>query len=116
MVTHICECSNKRLPDDVPEITNDELLSYMGILIILGVTKKRNVDISEIWCPDSMHYFEYVTLTMPRTRFQTINRFITFDDVEKRTRDDSKFHKMQHIFPISKKHTQCYGTQLPYLR
>ena len=39
-----------------------------------------------------------VTLTMPRAKFQTISRYITFDDIETRTREDSKFHKMQHIF------------------
>ena len=98
MIRYICECTNKRLPDDKPEITEDQLLSYIGVLLILGVTKKRNVDISEIWSPNSTHYLDYVTLTMSRTHFQTISRYITFDDVDTRTREDSKFHKMQHIF------------------
>ena len=99
MVTHVCKCTNKRLPDNVLEIANDEMIVYIGILLILGITKKENVDITEIWSPNSMNYLDYVTLTMPRTKFQNISRYITFDDIETRGREDSKFHKMQqHIF------------------
>ena len=61
-------------------------MSYIGVLFILGVIKKRNVDISEIWCPKSIHFLEFSALTMPRT--VTINRYLTFDDVSTRTRED----------------------------
>ena len=37
MGTHICECTNKSLLDDVLKMTNGEMIGYMGILIILGV-------------------------------------------------------------------------------
>lgn len=69
----------------------------MGILIILGVIK-RNVDVAALWSPTSIHYQEYVTLTMSREEFKTICRCITFDDVDTCTEEDSKFHKMQYIF------------------
>lgn len=98
MIRHICTCTNKRLPDDVLEVTDNEIESYIGILILLGVTKKRNVDIDQIWSPSSMHYLEYVSLVMSRSRFQIISRYLTFDDVNERTTTMSKFHKMQYIF------------------
>ena len=53
-MTDICKCISKRLPDYAPEMTNDELHGYIGILFILEVTKNRNVDITEIWPPNSI--------------------------------------------------------------
>ena len=78
-------------------MTKDELHGYIGVLFILEVTKNRNVDITEIWFPNSMYYSDYPTLTMPGTKFQTISRCITFYNLKTRSREDSKFQKMQHI-------------------
>ena len=70
----------------------------MGNLIILEVTKKQNFNITEIWSPNSMQYLDFVTLTIPTTKFQIISRYITFDRIETYTGKDSKFQNMQHIF------------------
>ncbi len=91
-------CTNHRLPDDVPEVTDNEITGYIGILIILGLTKKRNIDVDQIWSPSSIHYFEYVTLIMSRNRYQIISRYLTFDYVDASTASTSKFRKMQYIF------------------
>ena len=64
-----------------------KLMSFIGTLLFLGVTKKRNVDVAEIWSSTSTHYLEYVTLIMPRS-------------VDKRTGEDSKFHMMEYVFSL----------------
>lgn len=100
MIQHIRDCTNKRLEDDIPEVTENEIWGFISILLILGVTKKRNVMIQEIWSPTSLHYQEFVTLIMSRNRFQQLCRFLTFDDVDGRRPTDSKFRKMKFLFSL----------------
>lgn len=100
MMRFILNCTNKRIPDEAKEIRIEELEGYIAISILLGLTKKRNVDISEIWNPSSCHYMDFCTLVMSRDRYKLISRFITFDDIEKRTNHTShdKFYKMRIVF------------------
>ena len=48
MIQHIRDCTNNRLNDDIPEITENEIWGFISILLMLGVTKKRNVMIQVI--------------------------------------------------------------------
>lgn len=45
MLRFILNCTNKRIPDDAKEISLEELEGYISICLLLGLTKKRNVDI-----------------------------------------------------------------------
>ena len=97
----ILDCTNKRLEDEEAEITEEELQGFFGLLIYFGVTKKRDVDVEEIWSPGSIHYSQIAVATMSRTRFQTISRRLTFDDIEtrkERLRTRGKFYKMEDVF------------------
>jgi hypothetical protein len=56
IVDKILICTNLRIqnPDDF--VTNNEFLSFVGLLILFGLTNKSNIEVSEIWCPTSIHY------------------------------------------------------------
>lgn len=97
----ILNCTNKRIPDHEREITLEELDGYIAICLLLGVTKKRNIDISEIWNRNSCHFMEFCTLVLPRDRYRLISRFVTFDDIEEReagSNSNDKFYKMRFVF------------------
>lgn len=98
MIRHIVQCTNRRMPDQIEEVCDEEIMAYFGLLLLFGVTKKRKVDIAEIWKRTSIHYLEIAALAMPRDRFMQISRFITFDDVSCRTLNGGKFYKMDYIF------------------
>lgn len=92
------------------EVTIDEIYAYIGILVLLGVLKKRNVEISDIWCENSgaFHRVDFVCATMSRERFQFLSRFITFDDIatrEERLQTDRKLFKFREIF--NRVRTKC---------
>ena len=84
--------------DDLSEVTENEVWGFISIVLILGVTKKRNVMIQEIWSPTSVHYQEFVTLIMSRNRFQQLSRYLAFDNVDTRRPSDTKFRKMENVF------------------
>ena len=64
----------------IKPITYDEIEAFFGLLLLFGVTKKGDIDISEIWCPTSVHYLHLGAATMPRLRFQQISSMICFYD------------------------------------
>ena len=81
------------------KITSEELYAYIGLLILLGITKKSDVSVESLWCRESLHYAPFAVATMARHRFQLISRFLTFDDLDTRTnRTNHKFYKMSEIF------------------
>jgi hypothetical protein len=55
-IEKIVTCTNLRMksPDDF--INRTELLSFIGLMIIFGLTNKGNVEVSDIWSPNSIHY------------------------------------------------------------
>ena len=75
--------------------------AYIGLLLLFGTLKKSEVEISEIWSPDSIHHSFHATSTMSRNRFKLISAHICFDDYatrEERKKSDQKFYKMRDIF------------------
>ena len=80
-------------------ITNDEIYAFIGLLILLGITKKSDVNIETLWCESSIHYAPFAAATMTRDKFKLIARNISFDNLETRyERSSKKFHKMSDIF------------------
>jgi len=98
MRSYILECTNKRLPCDCETITDEEFLGFIGILYMLGVTKRRFVSVNEIWNPNSLHYSGVVSLAMSRTRFQTISRHLCFYNKDKRPVVTDKLYKCRFVF------------------
>jgi hypothetical protein len=105
MVDKIILYTNKKIAlvdnigfENIP-ITPEELYAYIGVLILLGITKKSDVSVESLWCSESLHYAPIAVATMARHRFQLISRFLTFDDLDTRTnRSNHKFYKMSEIF------------------
>lgn len=112
-VRKIAEYTNKRLDKDMDDelrehentltdVTIDEIYGYIGIIIMLGVTKKKDIEIDQIWSEkdDAVHYLPWVVCCMSRQRFKMLSRYLTFDDIETReTRaaDDPKFFKCREL-------------------
>lgn len=55
--------------DDEDKLTSCELRSFIGVLLLLGVTKKNDVEISEIWSYDSPHHLWLATAPINRDRY-----------------------------------------------
>ena len=112
-INHIVHCTNVRLAaeandlrlahDSIAEdVTIDELYSYIGILIMQGVLKKRAVDVHEIWSeePGAIHRVDWIVCTMSRERFKILCRYITFDNIEtreERCQNDPKLFKFREV-------------------
>ena len=119
LVRNIASYTNERLEKDVNdsqrqhdcidhEVTIDEIYGYMGILLMLGILKKKDVEIDEIWCEkdDAIHRIPWVLCTMSRQRFKLLSRYLTFDDIYTRTDrciDDPKFYKCREMANCLKK-------------
>jgi hypothetical protein len=63
------------------EITSENLYAFIGIPILLGITKKSNVSIEKLWSKDSIHFASFAMAGLSRNRFNLIARNITFDDI-----------------------------------
>ena len=89
------------------EVSSQEIYAFIGVLILLGITKKSNESIESLWNSNSLHYASFAAATMSRDRFQLLSRYITFDDLDTRViRKNYKFHKMQEIFDAFKSNLQ----------
>ena len=87
------------------------MLGFIGLLLLLGVTKKNDVEISEIYNPASPHHLDWATSCMSRDRFKLICSIITFDDVDtrlERVQNNPKFHKMEEVFTRFKSNIQKF--------
>ena len=90
-----------------PHTTKVEVSSFIGICLLLGVTKKHDVEINEVYKHHSVHYLEWVVVCMSRNRLKDMCRTITFDDIdtrldESRRRSSPKFFKFIKVFEIFK--------------
>ena len=47
-------------------ITKLEIRAYVGLLILFGALKRRNVEISDIWSPMSDHHSHWASASMSR--------------------------------------------------
>ena len=63
------------------DISINEMYAFIGILILLGITKKSHVSISELWSESSIHFAPFAVSAMSRERFTLITKNITFDDL-----------------------------------
>ena len=101
IVRNIVECTNKRLPENCKEITEVEMYGYIGLLLLMGFTKKNDVLIPEIWKKSSANFMPLAAITMSRERFEEINRHITFDNIdnrEQRRSRDRKYFKARELY------------------
>ena len=62
-------------------ITSEEIYAYIGIIILLGITKKSHVPVHELWSEESIHFASFAAVALSRERFQLIAQNITFDDM-----------------------------------
>ena len=84
------------------EFTNDEMYSYIGMLILLGVLKKREIEVPDLWQEgtESVHRIDHICATMSCERFKFLSRHITFDNIEtrlQRAQSDPKFFKFRQV-------------------
>ena len=57
---------------------------FIGLLLLFGFTKKNDIEIQEIWSPDSLHHSGFATSAMQRNRFTFIASCLTFDGISTR--------------------------------
>ena len=99
----IVESTNIRIGDKPLSLI--ELKAFCGLLLLFGVTKKHDVEISEIWSADSINHLDWAIVCMSRDRFKTISSKICFDNLRTRDirkRSDVKFFKMNQVFDLFK--------------
>ena len=64
-------------------LTVEELYAFIGLFILIGITKKTHLALDELWSEKSIHYLPIAAAAMTRERFQLIAKNITFDDIGK---------------------------------
>lgn len=103
MMDDICKHTNERIAITEKHILIHELNGFFGLLLLFGVTKKNDIDLSEIWDHTSINHMDWATACMSRDRFKFICWNISFDDFSSRSERssiNSKFYKMNKIFDI----------------
>lgn len=81
MLDVIVKYTNIRLVEkSQTPLTKIELRAFIGILLLLGVTKKADIDCAEIWSPNEIHHLDWAIAAMPRSRFQVLCSTICFYD------------------------------------
>ena len=61
------------------------MFSFVGLLILFGLTNKNDFPIHLLWSVNSMlHFSVFASVTMSRDRFQFICRHICFDDFDQK--------------------------------
>ena len=105
MINENLKCTNERFSVEEEPLTVNELLGYFGPILLFGVTKKHDIEVSEIWNVESVNHMDWATVGMSRARFSLISRKICFDRYRLRTArsiNDPKFFKMRTIFDMFK--------------
>lgn len=104
MIHKIIEYSNKKLPRDEKPLTSIELRAFFGLLLLFGCIGKNDIDIAEIWSPQSIHHLDLASACMSRDRFKIISANLCFNDRDLRaTRSDAtnkNYYKIEEIFNI----------------
>jgi hypothetical protein len=54
------------------KVTTEEIYAFIGLLLLLGITKKSDVSIESLWKADSLNYTPFAVATMSRDRFQLL--------------------------------------------
>ena len=89
------------LPTDV-----DEMYSFLGVLITMGVLKAKRESTELLWSTDPMYKRDIFLASMSRTRFQQLSTFIRFDDVNTRIerRQHDKLAAIRDVFTMFVEH------------
>jgi hypothetical protein len=90
-------------------VTKIEIRGFIGLLILFGLLKKHDAEISRIWSTESVHSCHIATATMARERFQIISVCLTFDDIESREIRKPmcpKFYKINEYFGMFRDNIQ----------
>jgi hypothetical protein len=58
LIEKIVFCTNLRISQMSRPVTTNEIRSFIGLLILFGVTNKSNVETADIWSPGSVHYLQ----------------------------------------------------------
>jgi hypothetical protein len=110
LLSTIVQYTNTVLEED-EQTSIIEIRAFIGILILLGLVKKADVEIAEIWSYESIHFVEWISVCMPRERFKQLATSLTFYDeaIEKQHINDKKrMFKINEIFkPFQKKLEMC---------
>ena len=83
MLDLIIKYTNIRLVEkSQTPLTKIELRAFIGILLMLGVTKKADIDCAEIWSPNDIHHLDWAIGRLRRChdRFQVLCSTICFYD------------------------------------
>ena len=105
ILVEILKCTNERFDSECNKLTLNELRGFFGLLLLFGVTKKHDIEVSEIWCVESVNHMDWASVCMSRNRFLQISRNISFDQLSSRNErsiQDPKFFKMRKIFDMFK--------------
>lgn len=89
------------LPTDV-----DEMYSFLGVLITMGVLKAKRESTELLWSTVPMYKRDIFLASMSRTRFQQLSTFIRFDDVNTRIerRQHDKLAAIRDVFNMFVEH------------
>lgn len=84
-------------------LDREELLCYIGLLLLAGVYKARDEPIAQLWSTASGR--PLFSKSMPRTRFTNIARVLRFDDAASRRqrRETDKLAPIRGIFDMWEK-------------
>lgn len=101
IVTMIVQSTNKRLDSQTEPVDEVEIRGFIGLLLLLGVTKKHDIEANENFNYRSVHHMDGATVCMSRDRFKLISSKIAFDDVDTRSARfvlNTKLHKINQMF------------------
>lgn len=100
-IRRICEftvAEARRQGNNDFELSENDLLAFLGLCIIRGVLQGKNQPLSSFWNQEyGINIFQQ---TMGRNRFKDIKRYIRFDDKSSRTerRQTNKFAPIQELW------------------
>jgi hypothetical protein len=119
MIENIVSSTNKKIQKHILKrkiehhyaepVTKIEIRGFIGLLLLFGLLKKHDAEISRIWSTESVHSCHIATATMARKRFQLISVCLTFDDIESRESRKPicpKFYKINEYFEMFRENIQ----------
>jgi hypothetical protein len=89
--------------DNWKKMEREELLCYIGLMLLSGVYKARDEPVAQLWSTDSGR--PLFSKSMPRTRFTNIARVLRFDDAASRRqrRETDKLAPIRDVFDMWEK-------------
>lgn len=96
IISKIVLYTNKRIIKKEDFISETELKSLIGFLLLFGVTGKNDVKVNLKWSCESFRYSDWESATMYRDRFNDINSRVEWLSAS----NNSKFVKMSEILSI----------------